>query len=82
MTDKIRVVSESGDDYPENLSHETYQECEHEFISWHGSKPECQECGESPAQESVPPFRGNSVWRDARLDEWADGVYRKDNHND
>lgn len=25
----------------------TEPECEHTYISWHGSWPECQECGEA-----------------------------------
>jgi hypothetical protein len=70
VTDKIRVVSESGDDYP--TSAREAAPCAHEYISWHGSRPECQECGESPALDE----------NQAMLDDWADGIYsthRKDN---
>lgn len=73
MTDKIRVVSESGDDYPVNLSHETYQECTHEFVSWHGDRAECQECGE---------YVNALIENQAVLNNWADGVYRKDQGDD
>ena len=64
MTDKIRVVADSGDDYP--------SVCLHQFISWHGSRGECQDCG-----ENVTIMNSQDL-----LDLWAArefyGIYSKD----
>jgi hypothetical protein len=59
MSDPIRVVSQSGD----------YPPCKHPYVSYHGMRAECQDCG-----EYLTALDENQ----ALLDKWADGLLRKD----
>jgi len=44
-------------------SYVTQEECPHEHISWHGSRGECQDCGD-------PYVESGSVYPDLPCDGW------------
>jgi hypothetical protein len=46
------------DDWLDNHGNPGIEPCEHEFISWHGMRGECQDCGEIVAVAASHMYPG------------------------